>query len=101
MKKTVVTIPVTLQQKQLLDSIAVVYTGNTPYDYAFIGMRCSAAAYEILGQLGIVESYSHSKTCRRIFYPRKLRRRMLRLAADNNWTVTRTPGTIRRKWEAE
>ncbi|HEX2532108.1 MAG TPA: hypothetical protein VHK69_00155 [Chitinophagaceae bacterium] len=100
-KRAVVTIPVSTQQKQLFDSIASAYLRQTPYDYALFGMRCGAAAYEILGQLQILPSYSYGKTYRKIFYPKKLRKRLFRKAAANGWAVQRTQGSARRKWERD
>lgn len=79
-KKIVVIIPISLQQKNAFDSIAACYLKQTPYDYALFGMRCGAASYEILAQLGIMKRYSYRKTYRKIFYPKKLRKRLLKKA---------------------
>ena len=100
-KQAVFIIPITSVQKRKLDSIAKVYTGNTPYDYAFFGMRCGAAAYDILGQLQIVESYSHRKTYLKIFYPKKLRKRLFELAALNRWKTEMAQGSDHRIWEKD
>jgi hypothetical protein len=98
-KKVVVTIPVTAAQKKIFDSITYAYLKETPYDYALFGMRCGAAAYEILGKLGIMKNYTYRKTYMKIFYPQKLRRRLLDKAERNNWLIERYEGTDRRKWE--
>lgn len=101
-KRAVVTIPITRQQKQKLDSITTNYRAQTPYDYAFLGMRCGAATYEILGQLKILPAYkSYRKTSRKIFYPKKLRKRLFKKAAENGWVITRQAGSKRRKWEKD
>lgn len=100
-KKAIVYIPVTGQQKQQFDSIATAYLKQTPYDYAFIGMRCSAAAYDILSQLGILTSYSYSRTFRKIFYPKKLRKRLFKKATENGWAIARENGSSKRKWERD
>lgn len=100
-KKAIVYIPVTAQQKQQFDSIAAAYLAQTPYDYALFGMRCGAAAYEILGQLAILKSYSRKKTAKKIFYPKKLRKRLLKKAAANGWTIERQEGSHKRKWEKD
>jgi len=100
-KRSIVTIPITPKQKQLFDSIALVYLEQTPYDYAFIGMRCGSAAYEILAQLDIVKSYSENKTGRKIFYPKKLRKRLFRKAKSNGWKIETTAGSYSRKWEKD
>jgi hypothetical protein len=98
-KKVVVTIPVTTEQKKVFDSIEASYLKETPYDYALLGMRCGAASYEILSQLGILKSYSYKKTYLKIFYPQKLRRRLLALARENKWQIERQAGSVKRKWE--
>lgn len=100
-KKLSITIPVSMEQKKRLDSIAKAYRINTPYDYAFIGMRCGSAAYDILSQLNIVKKYSHKKTYRKIFYPKKLRKLLIALAEKNHWMMERQEGTTRRKWEKD
>jgi hypothetical protein len=100
-KRTIVTIPVTYGQKQKFDSIGASYLEQVPYDYALVGMRCGAAAYEILGQIGVVKSYSYEGTYWKIFYPQLLRRRLLALANQNNWQIERQEGTAKRKWEQD
>lgn len=100
-KKAIVYIPITTRQKFKFDSITAAYATQTPYDYAFFGMRCGAAAYEILAQLGILKRYSHAKTYLRIFYPRRLRKRIFRKAEENNWRVERSKGSLTRKWERD
>ena len=98
-KKAIVFVPITKEQKQIFDSLSSAYLNQTPYDYALFGMRCGAAAYEILGQLGIMKNFSHRKTYWKIFYPMKLRRRVLDKASENKWTVDRQEGTLKRRWE--
>ncbi|GAB2812069.1 hypothetical protein GCM10027043_09480 [Ferruginibacter profundus] len=100
-KRTIVYIPVSRQQKQSFDSIAAVYIKQTPYDYALAGMRCGAAAYEILAQLNILPAYSYSKTYRKILYPKKLRKRLFKKARANGWTMLQYNGSSTRKWEKD
>ncbi|MCE3283597.1 MAG: hypothetical protein K0Q66_2334 [Chitinophagaceae bacterium] len=100
-KKAIIVIPVTTQQKLRFDSIAAKYLDDAPYDYAFIGMRCGAATYEILAQLGIVERLSLLETVIAVPYPKKLRRQLLIEAAARGWTVVREEGTTRRRWEGD
>ena len=64
-------------------------------------MRCGAAAIEILGQLNILPAYSKKKTYRKIFYPKKLRKRLFKKAKKNNWLITRMHGSKKRKWEKD
>jgi hypothetical protein len=101
LKKAVIVIPVSCEQKERFDSISNVYIRQVPYDYAFIGTRCSAAAYDLLSQINILPRYSHRKTYMKIFYPKKLRKRLLNKAEANDWIVERAEGTDRRKWEKD
>ncbi len=100
-KKAIVIIPISRQQKLKFDSISLAYLKQTPYDYALFGMRCGAATYEILGQLGILPSYSYRKTYKKIFYPKKLRKRLFKLAKQFSWTIQRKDGSFKRKWEQD
>jgi hypothetical protein len=100
-KSAIVYLPVTKQQKEKFDSIASVYLKQPPYDYALFGMRCGAASYEILGQLGIVPNYSYRRTYRKIFYPKKLRKCLFKKAEENGWTILRQEGSYKRKWEKD
>ena len=100
-KTAVVIIPVTVRQKELFDSIASAYLDKTPYDYALFGMRCGAATYHILGELQILQAYSYKKTYKKIFYPKELRKRLFKKAAESGWTIIRQEGSTKRKWESD
>jgi len=100
-KKATVIIPVTKAQKERFDSIKNSYLSNTPYDYAFIGMRCAAATYDILSQLGIVERYPLRTTYMKIFYPKSLRLKLYAKAKENGWAVIKQEGSSKRKWEQD
>lgn len=100
-KKLTIILPVNATQLQTLDSITRTYRSETPYDYAVFGMRCGSSTYEILAQLGILQQYSHFWTYMKIFYPRKLRKRLIAKAEDYNWAMIPKDGTDRRKWEKD
>lgn len=100
-KKTIITLRISAQQKAALDSVAATYKNRSPYDYAFFGMRCGAAAYDLLARAGIQHPYSFAKTWSKFFYPRKTRRRLERLAAARGYTVQKMPGSIKRIWEKD
>jgi hypothetical protein len=100
-KHMTVSIPISAAQKKEFDSIASAYLENTPYDYAFFGMRCGAAAYDILSQIDILKQYGHRRTYMKIFYPRKLRRRLVKQAKRKNWNIEQQEGAFRRKWERD
>jgi hypothetical protein len=100
-KKASVIIPIARKDKITLDSLIKTYSAQTPYDYAFFGMRCGSATYDILSQLGIFKPYSVPKTSRKIFYPKKLRKRLFAKAEIHQWRIVNEPGTNRRKWERD
>jgi hypothetical protein len=100
-KRTEICVPITIGQKSRLYSISAAYTKKTPFDYAFFGMRCAAAAYYVMGKAGILEMASDRLPWLEIFYPKILRRKLLALSERNNWSVVRKEGTKRRKWEKD
>lgn len=100
-KTTTIVIPITRQQKQKFDSITSAYAKQVPYCYAVFGMRCGASTYDILSQIGILPQYSQFKTYMKIFYPRRLRKRLLEKAETNNWMTVQKGGTLKRKWERD
>lgn len=100
-KYTVITIPLTAEQLAKIDTIHKTYLTNTPYDYAFIGMRCAAATYDILAQAGIVKKRSHIDTMLGIFYPKILRKKLLKLAKKKGYPVHKQNGSTTRVWEKD
>lgn len=100
-KKTIVCIRVSSQQKAELDTLVAVYRRRSPYDYAFFGMRCGAAAYDLLAGAGIIERHSFSGTWTRFFYPRKTRRYLEKLALRNGYDIQKRQGSHRRTWEKD
>jgi hypothetical protein len=100
-KKMVIYIPVTAQQKMKFDSLKQAYTRTSPYDYAFFGMRCGAAVYDILAQIGVLPVLSKRQLIYKIFYPKKLRKRLIQYAASNKWKMKSASGCLCRKWESD
>jgi hypothetical protein len=100
-KKATFMIPISKAQKAKMDTIVNIYTSDTPYDYAFMGMRCAAATYDVLAQLGIVESFSNTKIIQKNFYPKKLRKRLFTMALEKKWVVEKQEGSNRRDWEED
>ncbi len=100
-KKLIIEIPLTDQQSQKYKKIKDNYLKKTPYDYAFKGMRCGSSSYEILAQLGIVNRKSNKRTYLTIFYPKKLRKILIKKAKINNWKQTHQQGCYSRIWEKD
>lgn len=102
MKKMVIHLEISSNQKTLLDSITTKYLSKTPYDYAFFGMRCGSSTYDILSTIGILEKFkSNKQLARRIFYPRRLRKRLLKMANEKGWSTEINEGFKKRKWEKD
>lgn len=92
-------IPVSPKQLAALDSIHKTYCQTPPYDYAFFGMRCAAATQDILALVGLVKRKSRMATILTAFYPKRLRRRLFRMAKNKGYEVRRTEGKETRQWE--
>lgn len=100
-KRTTFIIPISSYQKMQLDSIAHAYTSGSPYDYAFFGMRCAAAAYDVLAQIEVMDQHSRCGTWSRNFYPKRFRAHLFREAKKHGWTIIRHEGCDTRIWESE
>ena len=101
LKYTTVIIPIKEDNYSKLRSTMDNYLQKSPYDYAFFGMRCAAATYDLLEEAGIVKKRSRMGKWVTFFYPQLLRRRILKIADENNYVVVKTGGRKSRVWEKE
>jgi hypothetical protein len=101
LERTTIQIPISQQQKAILNSITTHYIAQSPYDYAFVGMRCASASYDILMQAGITKKYAKGRVCSKFFYPKKLRKHLLGKSKNNHWVVISHTGNKRRKWDKD
>lgn len=103
LRRAVFVIPVTAAQHRILDSVARQYTRKSPYDYAFIGMRCASATYDVLQAAGIVPAIRHqlwynvftTQEFRYLIYQEYLRNK------DKGWQLYTCKGSVSRKWEKD
>lgn len=93
--------PITQQQYDHLNRIHKSYCDKTPFDYAFFGMRCASATQDILGEIGLIKKRSRGWNIASTFYPKKLRKRLFKLAKKNNYLVIKNEGRRTRKWERD
>lgn len=100
-KLTTVYVPLTPEQYFQLIKIQQLYCQNTPYDYAFFGMRCASASQEILSNIGVLKKKKRFFNIITTFYPKKLRSRILKLAQQNHYLVYNQLGKSSRKWEKD
>ena len=98
--KTVV-VPVSESQYMALQKLFDSVASKTPYDYAIFGMRCAAASYDVLSRIGLFKEYSNKKNVATHFYPKLLRKKVLRWADKNHYTVLSNEGRPSRKWESD
>jgi hypothetical protein len=94
-----ISIPVTSAQMRELDSLFDNYSQKTPYDYAVFGMRCAAASYDVLSDIGLMKPLSNKNNIINHFYPKLLRKKMLKWAQKNNYPIRYHEGRSTRKWE--
>jgi len=100
-KVTTFIIPVTAEQHYELLLLVSDYCSKVPYDYAFFGMRCAAASQDVLGKIGVVKPRGRLSGIYSTFYPKKLRRRMFRLAKEKHYKVISREGRTTRRWESD
>ncbi len=100
-KYTSFKVPITHEQYQNLNNIFQAYIDKTPYDYAFLGMRCASATYEVLSYIGLFKIKSRCGNIISNFYPKLFRKKMFALAKEKNWKISRQPGRKTRKWEMD
>lgn len=101
LKITSISIPVTESQVQEFKTLEQHYLKASPYDYAFFGMRCAAAAYDILSSTGICRKRSRAGMIAGNFYPKRLRLKLLKQARQQHWQVERQQGRPSRRWEKD
>lgn len=94
-------VPITPSQMQKLQQVFDDWSQHTPYDYAVFGMRCAAATYDVLSQIGLLKEIRDRKSVVKNFYPKLLRKKLLKWASGNQYQVTFHEGTNRRKWESD
>lgn len=98
-KITTIIIPITEAQLNKFKETEEIYFEKTPYDYAFFGMRCAAGAYDLLCKAEVCKYTSRFKIISKNFYPKRLRKKLLKRAKKEHWQVIRQEGRVTRKWE--
>lgn len=98
-KYTIFEIPLDSINYDKLRANIAAYLQKTPYDYAFYGMRCAAASYDMLSHAGILKQSSRLGIIYSNFYPRLLRKKLFRLAETQPYIVKYQQGSKSRIWE--
>lgn len=94
-------VPLSLSQYKKLKDLYSEYLHQTPYDYAFFGMRCTAAAYDVLSRIDLFAPKGNVRNVISNFYPRKLRKHFYKIAREKQFLVTIKPGSRTRRWEKD
>ena len=100
-KITTIAIPITEEQLMSFTETEKKYFEKTPYDYAFIGMRCAAGAYDMLCKSNVCKPMQRGRMVTKYFYPKRLRKQLLRRAEKEHWQVVKQEGRTTRKWESD
>jgi hypothetical protein len=100
-KWTTISIPVSSIQLQQLEQLMDSFAKRTPYDYAVFGMRCAAASYDVLSRIGLLKKMKNAKKVTKFFYPKLLRKKMMKWARQRGYPVIQHEGRPSRKWEAD
>lgn len=98
-KITSIFLPVTIEQRKELFTLLNQYLNKEPYDYAFLGQRCTSSTAEILSDVGIINRFSNLESIISFFYPRTLRFTMIQFAKKNKLTINFKEGIECHKWE--
>lgn len=101
LKYTSIIIPVEEEEYLKVKTVLNNYLQKSPYDYAVFGMRCAAATYDVLEETGLVKKRSRIGKWISFFYPQLLRRRLLKIASVNNYSIIKNRGRNTRSWEKE
>lgn len=101
MKYLSVKIPVEKEEADSLVKIFNMWIGKTPYDYAFFGVRCASCAYNGLSNIGLLKKRSKFGFTYKYFYPKLLRKHLLKKAKYNQWKMVSHRGRMTRKWEKD
>jgi hypothetical protein len=97
----IISIPADSCQHKRLDSCIGQLMKESPYSYTFFGMRCASAAYHILSLAGILPELKQSRLWRRYFYPKLLRKELIKMARQNAWPMLYRSGRTSRHWEKD
>lgn len=97
----ILSIPIDSCQRRKLDSLYRKRFDSAPYDYAFFGMRCASAAYEIMANADILPQISKRRMIWKFFHPKLLRKMLIRKAKASSWKMIYRKGKSTRKWESD
>lgn len=97
----IIGIPIDSLKHITLDSLIKAYLFESPYPYAFFGMRCASAAADLLQFAGLIEHTPKHRLWRQYFYPRQLRKILIKMARQNTWPMLYRKGRSSRRWERD
>lgn len=95
----IVQIPISADDRNAIRMKALQFLEQSPYPYAFFGMRCTSSCYHLLSQTHLFKTKSKSRMIRNYFIPRKLRKELLKKAKKYGWKTIMEKGRSSRKWD--
>ncbi len=98
-KITSIKIPINQLQQKKIDSILISYVKKPPFDYAFFGQRCTSATIGVLSKAGVFKNIGEYQAILAFYYPRLLRKTLIKYAAKNKLDVFKKQGVSCHSWE--
>jgi hypothetical protein len=98
-KITSIEIPTDKKQTKELEILLNKYWNKAPYDYSFLGQRCASSTAKILSDIGIINKFSNQESIIAFYYPKLLRRTMIKYAEKNNYKIKNKSGIDCHNWE--
>lgn len=87
------------EQTSILQQKYEDYIQNSPYDFALFGKRCASSCYDMLMQVGILDTRSKIGINLGIFHPRKFRKILKKQAMKRNIRIEIQQGSKQKKWD--
>ena len=95
-KRTAITIPCSAEEKQILLDYYNKNLKSPSCDYSFFGERCASSCYHLLKKIDKIKGGHYFFNA---FYPRQLRKKLIKEAQEKAYSISITPGPKDRIWE--
>ena len=64
-------------------------------------MRCAAASYDVLSEIGLFKKIRNENNVMQHFYPKLVRKKIYRWARESDYRIVSHEGRSSRKWESD
>ncbi len=96
---TSIYIPTEKKKMQTLQAELASNLNSPPYDYAFIGHRCTSSTASLLSEHQIINTFSDLESIIAFFYPRTFRGALIKFAKINKLKIKFAKGSDCHLWE--